>query len=1269
MKKNLLLLFIAVMFSTVLLAQPANDNICDALALTLDADCSTTLPYTNVAATVQVGEDAGTCYGEGTIEQTVWFSFVAPSTGAISITTDFSNSGMQDNQITVFEYDAAQAFDCATFANYLEVACNEDKIPAPVNTEFNAAIPPIAVTSGQTYYIQVDGFNAGDEMTPDISEGTFCIVVSTITSPANDNCESSQGYGGFGPACTKIWGDVETEFTSTIGATAGNDLDVFSCDGSDFNASVYYTFLSGVTEVEFNLLEGENINVTLLSTSETCDDADNGSVELTGNCFTDIDASATTDPADADVLFTNLEVGGSYLMAIWTNEGEATDFQFCLTRAPAYECGDNVCYDLIESYNNCESDCPCISSMDFVSLADGAISTEPTGVCAEIIGGTSDPANSGIYIPFLITTLDSDLTGSLVSATQGSIFTSSSNLNFFGYATNPLIPLPNNEYDGNLNYLFLTQSQISAGGSVTISFTSDNGACSASIELNLADLVGPSSNECGNCNLSVEPDYSSLQCPDFNTNLDIVGAVGNLWLSQNSSTIFDAGDIAIPYSGGYPTGDFTLTIYDSGQPNCAFPLTLTFGDYFCPETTGDPIGTFCRLDPSIDENGTAICDNATGNVLVPISFGNNVTGVLTSNPDIISGDGPQGPYYASIDPNNCSAVEVSVMDDSQVDAFSGTPIFNINSPASLAGGNANVGTSGTTWGVDITTLGVCPSSTTGSIVLVNDESSASTEFCSPDGGAPEPSQCTGIAGNIALIDRGNCTFVNKASNAQQCGAIAFIICNNDTANPDDVIPMGGATTPVVTIPGILLSYNDCLAIKAELGNGVEACIGAPQTVAGCERTFTIDVCNDYNTQTCDDSDCSTENDVATVGPDGAEVCACAGTPIVCPEGQSFNNETCACETGAIAGCTDPCDPNFDAAANESDPAACAGYDTTCDDGDCNTTDSYDNTTCACVNTATTPPTCDDGICSNGVETYNAATCMCENGTPITPPTCDDGDCSNGVETYNTETCMCEDGMPGEIPTCDDMNCNTADTYDAANCMCINTPITPPNCDDMDCSTNDTYDNATCTCIYTPITCATGEVFNIDLCMCVADDFCNGVEDECGVCDGPGIVAGTCDCAGSLPPTWYADNDNDGFGDPNNSTSSCEQPTGFVANSSDDDDTMANQADVPTLSQWGLILLGLILLSISTVAAIQKKYSLVYEKGVANSSTFISYFNKHLFKQMLIKSIPILLFIFMAISLIEGGWFLHNFIGTFLSGVIFVYILHFIELSKQFDQDV
>jgi len=1224
--KKIIFLFIAVLCSTILLAQPANDNACDAIVLTLDDDCSAALPYTNVAATVEIGESAGTCYGEGTIEQTVWFSFVAPATGAVAIETDFSGSGMQDNQITVFEYDAAQTFDCAILSNYLEVACNEDKLPAPVNTDFNAALPPISVSSGTTYYIQVDGYNDGTA----ISEGSFCIVVSTIDPPSNDDCGSAAGYGGFGPNCTKIWGDnmPNPESATTIGATAGNANLAESCDGTGINASVYYSFLSGVEEVEFNLLEGENINVTLFSDTESCDDADDGGVELTPNCFININASDNADPMDADVLFTGLTIGTTYLMAIWTNEGEETDFQFCLTRAPAYECGDNVCYDLAENYSNCESDCPCISNIDLVSLTTGAASTAPTGVCAEIIGGTSDPTNPGIYVPFNINTLDSDLTGSQVSSSQGAIFTSGSNLNFFGYATNPLIPLPNNEYDGNLNYLFLTQSEIDAGGTITISFTSDNNACSASIEFNLADLTGASSDDCGNCNLVVSPDYSSLQCPDFNINLSIEGGIGDLWLSQNNTTIFDPGDIPIPYVGGYPESDFTLTIYDSGQPNCAFPLTLTFGDFFCPETSGDPIGTFCRLEPTVDENSSAICDDATGNILVPINFGNNVTGVLTSSPDIISGSGSQGPYYASIDVNNCTATDVTVMDESDIDAFSGTPIFNINSPGSIAGGNANVGTSGTTWGVDITTLGVCPSSVTGTIALVNDGSGAPTEFCTPDGGTPDPSQCTGIAGNIAMIDRGNCTFVNKASNAEQCGAIAVIICNNDAANPDDVIPMGGATVPAITIPAIMLSYNDCLLIKAELAGGVETCIGAPETISGCERTFTVDVCADYLVTTCDDGDCSTENDVATVGPDGAEVCACAGTPIVCPDGQSFDTTTCQCETGVIAGCTDPCDPNFDATATESDPAACAGYDTTCDDSDCNTADSYDSTTCACVN------------------------------TPIDPL------------------------------DCDDMDCNTDDSYDTTTCTCVNTPIDPPNCDDMDCSTDDSYDGTTCSCINTAITCPDGQFFNNTTCVCETstvtgctdpcsnnynpnaeedDGSCNAYDDTCNADCTAGPFGGTWDavtCAcinettpvngctdatacnydaaancdnGSctLPSTWYADTDSDGFGDPNNSTESCEQPAGYVANNNDDDDTIPNEADIPTLSQWGLILLSLILLSISTVTATQRKYSLVNSKGISSSINAIPYFDKHLFKRMLIKSIPFMLMIFVLISFMES----------------------------------
>ncbi len=37
-----------------------------------------------------------------------------------------------------------------------------------------------------------------------------------------------------------------------------------------------------------------------------------------------------------------------------------------------------------------------------------------------------------------------------------------------------------------------------------------------------------------------------------------------------------------------------------------------------------------------------------------------------------------------------------------------------------------------------------------------------------------------VAGRIALIDRGTCTFVVKAKNAQDAGAVAVVIANNQS---------------------------------------------------------------------------------------------------------------------------------------------------------------------------------------------------------------------------------------------------------------------------------------------------------------------------------------------------------------------------------------------------------------------------------------------------------------------------------------------------------
>ncbi|MEZ4956692.1 MAG: MopE-related protein [Saprospiraceae bacterium] len=64
----------------------------------------------------------------------------------------------------------------------------------------------------------------------------------------------------------------------------------------------------------------------------------------------------------------------------------------------------------------------------------------------------------------------------------------------------------------------------------------------------------------------------------------------------------------------------------------------------------------------------------------------------------------------------------------------------------------------------------------------------------------------------------------------------------------------------------------------------------------------------------------------------------------------------------------------------------------------------------------------------------------------------------------------------------------------------------------------------------------------------ADEICNDLDDDCD----EEIDEVTFDT-----PTWYADADNDGAGDPNNPVKSCNQPNGYVDNDEDCDDSDSN----------------------------------------------------------------------------------------------------------------
>ncbi len=80
-----------------------------------------------------------------------------------------------------------------------------------------------------------------------------------------------------------------------------------------------------------------------------------------------------------------------------------------------------------------------------------------------------------------------------------------------------------------------------------------------------------------------------------------------------------------------------------------------------------------------------------------------------------------------------------------------------------------------------------------------------------DGCTPFPNAAS-LTGRIALIDRGTCTFVMKAKNAQDAGAIAAIIEDNVAASTP---PKLGGSDPSITIPVVSVTRSDGETLRAE----------------------------------------------------------------------------------------------------------------------------------------------------------------------------------------------------------------------------------------------------------------------------------------------------------------------------------------------------------------------------------------------------------------------------------------------------------------------
>jgi Zn-dependent metalloprotease len=245
-------------------------------------------------------------------------------------------------------------------------------------------------------------------------------------------------------------------------------------------------------------------------------------------------------------------------------------------------------------------------------------------------------------------------------------------------------------------------------------------------------------------------------------------------------------------AGGIMHGVFNLGGPGAGCPNASWNGVYT---RFCPGVSSDDV---------VVHEWTHAYTQYTHNLIYqwqPGALNEAYSDIYGETEDRINGKGTDNPGGPRTD-GLCT----------EFTAF--PPAVVVNAPPNIAGKYA---AGPAQFGPPLDAIGV-----TQDVVLVDDGVGGGTP--------PNPSNTDGcetpfvnaadVAGKIALIDRGSCTFVVKVKNAQLNGAIAVIVANH-VVGGDGVLTMGG-TDPTITIPSVLIGYSDGNLIKSELANTVNA---------------------------------------------------------------------------------------------------------------------------------------------------------------------------------------------------------------------------------------------------------------------------------------------------------------------------------------------------------------------------------------------------------------------------------------------------------------
>ena len=205
-----------------------NDEAPGAISLTVGAGC-TGASYTNVGATAGTSEPFPSC--SGTIAAPVWYSFVAPASGAVRISTDVgSGNTFTDSKLGLFA-----ATDVNDYSTFTILSCDEDG-GSVLSSGFMSVLYATGLTPGTTYYIAVDKYSTGT------TNGTFCLAVDELSSSmlSTTNTCASTYQTPFGSNATyNAWVpllDGSSRLVALVRNTAGGEVNDYTV-GQNINTA------------------------------------------------------------------------------------------------------------------------------------------------------------------------------------------------------------------------------------------------------------------------------------------------------------------------------------------------------------------------------------------------------------------------------------------------------------------------------------------------------------------------------------------------------------------------------------------------------------------------------------------------------------------------------------------------------------------------------------------------------------------------------------------------------------------------------------------------------------------------------------------------------------------------------------------------------------------------------------------------------------------------------------------------------------------------